>query len=67
MNDDLHPGLEGIAVATTRLSHIDGESGELVVAGYPVAELTSNATYEERVYLLLHDRLPTSDELSELP
>lgn len=65
MNDDLHPGLEGIAVAATRLSHIDGESGELVTAGFPVAELASNATYEQSVYLLLHDRLPTSDELDE--
>lgn len=62
MNDtDLHPGLEDIAVAETRLSAIDGEHGALVIGGYPLAELAPNATYEESVYLLLHDRLPGAE------
>jgi citrate synthase len=62
-DDELNRGLEGVTVAETRLSHIDGEAGELVVAGFPLAELAANATYEESVYCLLHDRLPTADEL----
>lgn len=61
--DTLNRGLEGIPVAETRLSSIDGETGELLIAGYPVDELAANATYEESVYLLLHDRLPTASEL----
>jgi len=65
MTDEIARGLEGIAVAETRLSRIDGENGDLVIGGFPVAELASNATYEESVYLLLHDRLPTADELAE--
>ncbi|WP_254762283.1 citrate synthase [Natrinema marinum] len=64
MNESIHPGLEGITVAETRLSHIDGENGELVVCGFPIADLATNATYEESVFLLLHDRLPTADELA---
>jgi citrate synthase len=60
---DFNPGLEGIAVAETRLSRIDGEAGELQIAGYPVEDLATNATYEEALYLLLHDRLPTAEEL----
>jgi len=60
---ELHRGLEGIAVAETRLSTIDGEAGELIIGGYPVEELARNATYEESVYLLLNDRLPTTSEL----
>ena len=63
MGEDLNQGLEGITVAETRLSDIDGESGELVIGGYPVNELATNATYEESVYLLFHGRLPTADEL----
>jgi citrate synthase len=63
MGEDLNQGLEGITVAETRLSDIDGESGELVIGGYPVDELATNATYEESVYLLFHGRLPTADEL----
>ncbi|MFB6278940.1 MAG: citrate synthase [Salinibacter sp.] len=59
---DLNPGLEGVAVAETRLSAIDGEQGELVIGGFPLEELAPNATYEESVHLLLHDRLPTADE-----
>ena len=62
-NSDLHPGLEGVGVAETRLSAIDGEHGALVIGGYPLGELAPNATFEESVYLLLNDRLPGSDEL----
>nr|MDP9481283.1 citrate synthase/methylcitrate synthase [Actinomycetota bacterium] len=32
-------GLEGVVAAETRLSRVDGEEGELIVAGFPVEEL----------------------------
>ena len=63
MEDQISRGLEGVAVAETRLSYIDGDAGELVIGGFPVEELAPNATYEESVFLLLHDRLPDADEL----
>lgn len=63
--DDLNRGLEGITVAETRLSEIDGEAGELTIGGFPVDELAPNAAYEESVFLLLNDRLPTGAELAE--
>jgi citrate synthase len=59
----VNPGLEGVTVAETRLSDIDGENGTLVIAGYPVEELATKATYEETLFLLLEDRLPDRDEL----
>ncbi|MFC5973246.1 citrate synthase [Halomarina salina] len=59
------PGLEHVLAAETRLSTIDGEAGELVIGGFPLAELASNATYEEALYLLWNDRLPTSEELDD--
>ena len=59
----VHHGLEDIVVAETRLSHIDGEAGELIIGGFPLSELAGNATFEETVYLLRHDRLPTAGEL----
>ncbi|MFC6976218.1 citrate/2-methylcitrate synthase [Halomicroarcula sp. GCM10025709] len=55
------PGLESITVAETELSDVDGEAGELVVRGYPIAELAANATYEESVALLLDGDLPPAD------
>ncbi len=60
------PGLEGVVAAQTRLSHVDGQAGELIIAGFPVEELASKATFEETVYLLWNDALPKSDELAAL-
>jgi len=56
-------GLEGIVAATTRLSHVDGERGELIVAGFPIAELAAHATFEETTWLLWNDELPTARQL----
>jgi len=50
--------------ATTRLSHVDGEAGELIIAGFPVGELAAHATFEETTWLLWHGELPTPAELA---
>ena len=59
-------GLEGVVAAETRLSHVDGEAGELIVGGFPVETLARRATFEEVIYLLWHDDLPDAGELAEL-
>ncbi|WP_227376990.1 citrate synthase/methylcitrate synthase [Haladaptatus halobius] len=59
-------GLENVVAGETRLSSIDGEAGELVIGGFPLAELAASATFEETVFLLWNDRLPTADELDDL-
>ncbi len=59
----LHPGLEGITLATTRMSRVDGEKGSLVIGGYPVEEIAPNATFEQVVYLLWTGRLPNGSGL----
>jgi citrate synthase len=59
----VNSGLEGVTVAQTRLSDIDGENGTLAIAGFPVEELATSATYEETLFLLLEDRLPGRGEL----
>ena len=56
-------GLEGVVAAATRLSHVDGERGELVIAGFPVAELAQHATFEETTWLLWHGELPSERQL----
>ena len=48
----MNQGLEGVVVAETSLSMVDGERGELIIGGYPVEELAPNATFEETVSLL---------------
>ena len=57
-------GLEGVVAARTRLSHVDGERGELIIAGYALAEFAANATFEEATWLLWHGRRPSTLELA---
>jgi citrate synthase len=39
-------GLDGIAAAETALSHVDGEQGELIIAGERVADLAATSSFE---------------------
>jgi len=57
-------GLENVVVGSTRLSRVDGEAGSLVIGGFPVEELAPRARFEELLFLLWRDRLPTRDELA---
>jgi len=57
-------GLEGVVAAETKLSHVDGERGELIIAGYRVDDLAPNATFEETVWLLWNGDLPDEQELA---
>ena len=57
-------GLEGVVAATTRLSEVDGERGELVIAGFPVGELADRASFEEVTWLLWHGDLPDAGQLA---
>jgi citrate synthase len=55
-------GLEGVVAASTRLSHVDGQAGKLILSGYAIEDLAPHASFEEVAYLLLHSRLPDSSE-----
>lgn len=61
--DVVHEGLEGIVATETHLSDVNGEAGELTIAGYPLQELAPRATFEETVFLLWNGRLPDVREL----
>src|SRR5918994_7194360 len=58
-------GLEDVVAAETRLSGVDGEAGELILAGFPVEELAGRASFEETVYLLWYDVLPDAGQLAD--
>jgi len=57
-------GLEGVIAAETRIGYVDGINGKLYYAGYDIDDLAAKAGYEEVVYLLWNDRLPTRKELN---
>lgn len=59
-------GLDGVVAAQTRLSHVDGQAGELIIAGYPLKELAGHISFEEAAHLLWVGALPTADELASL-
>ncbi|WP_313691997.1 citrate synthase [Halorarum halobium] len=65
MSDELKRGLEGVLVAESGLSFIDGGEGKLVYRGYAIEDLAEHASFEETLYLLWHGELPTADELAE--
>ncbi|ELY94544.1 citrate synthase [Natrialba taiwanensis] len=64
MADDLKKGLEGVLVAESDLSSIDGDAGQLIYRGYTIEDLARGASYEEVLYLLWHGHLPNADELA---
>jgi citrate synthase len=64
MADELKRGLEGVLVAESALSSIDGDVGRLIYRGYDIEELAQGASYEEVLYLFWEGELPTEAELS---
>jgi citrate synthase len=59
-------GLDGVVAAQTRLSHVDGQAGELVIGGYELKELAGKVSFEAAAHLLWRGALPTKDELATL-
>jgi len=59
----LNTGLRGFSVATTRISHVDKAAEKLIYRGFLAKDLANTSTFEEVVFLLLYERLPTKNEL----
>ncbi len=59
----LNTGLRGFTVATTRISHVDKAAEKLIYRGYLAKDLADSSSFEEVVFLLLYERLPSNDEL----
>src|SRR4026208_1401371 len=55
-----------VAAATSSISDVNGERGELIYQGYNIHDLAQHASFEEVVFLLWNKRLPNRTELSEL-
>ncbi|MFT4945731.1 MAG: citrate synthase, partial [Halovenus sp.] len=62
MDGELAKGLEGVVVAQSELSDIDGTAGTLLYRGYDIEDLATGASYEEVLYLLWTGALPTEEE-----
>jgi len=60
---DVARGLEGVVVAPTSISKVDGEKGALIYQGIDIHDLAAHSTFEEVVYLLWNGKLPHRAEL----
>lgn len=60
----LDRGLEGVVACSTGISSI--QDATLSYRGYTIEDLAAKSTFEEVVFLLWNDRLPTTDELTAL-
>jgi citrate synthase len=59
-------GLDGVVAAQTRLSHVDGQNGVLIIGGYELKELAGKVTFEQAAHLLWTGHLPAAGEAQAL-
>ncbi|MBI3653654.1 MAG: citrate synthase [Acidobacteria bacterium] len=59
-------GLEGAVAASSSISYIDGNIGKLIYSGYNIHDLAQHSTFEEVIYLLWNNQLPSPYELDNL-
>ena len=64
--DSARDGLEGVVVAETRLSEVDGLKGRLIIAGHDVEELAGRIPFEAACWLLAHGKLPSKAQIDEV-
>ncbi len=60
-------GLEGIVVAETRLSDVDGEAGHLTIAGYDVEAVAGQRSFEELCRMLWIEAGIDAANVQDLP
>ena len=65
-NSEIVPGLEGIPIAESSISLVEGEIGKLSYQGYSIEDLTENCSFEEIIALLYDGELPNQSRLDEI-
>ncbi len=58
-------GLDDIYVKESSICLVDGIEGRLLYRGWDIRDLAQHSSFEETIYILIHGRLPTKDELAE--
>ncbi|MBV9671265.1 MAG: citrate synthase [Verrucomicrobia bacterium] len=63
---NISKGLEGVVANETKLGDVRGQEGQLIYCGYDINELAGKTCFEEIIYLLWNNRLPTYSEVNNL-
>lgn len=58
------PGFGSTAACASKITHVDGERGELLYRGVPVEQLAESSDFVDVAHLLLHGTLPSAAERS---
>jgi len=56
------PGFTSTGSCQSSITYIDGDKGELLYRGYPIAQLAQHSDYVEVCYILIYGDLPTKDQ-----
>jgi len=59
------PGFTSTAATDSSITYIDGDKGELMYRGYPIAQLAEKSNYLEVCYLLLYGELPNKTQMAD--
>ncbi len=59
------PGYVNTGSCQSAITFIDGDKGILRYRGIPIEQLAEKSTFIETAYLLIHEKLPTQNELNE--
>ena len=62
---EIERGLEGVVIAKSAITFIDGERGILRYRGIDINELAANSNFEEVTYLLWNGTLPNKAQFSD--
>ncbi|HEV2120170.1 MAG TPA: citrate/2-methylcitrate synthase [Candidatus Bathyarchaeia archaeon] len=62
---EIERGLEGVVIAKSAITFIDGQQGILRYRGIDINELAAKSNFEEVTCLLWNGKLPSKDQLSE--
>jgi len=62
---EIEKGLEGVVIAKSAITFIDGQQGILRYRGIDINELAAKSNFEEATYLLWNGKLPTKAQFSE--
>lgn len=61
----LNTGLDGVIVAQTRISQVNGKIGQLIYYGHNIEDIVAQCNFESASYLVLHGELPTDEALQK--
>jgi citrate synthase len=62
---EIQTGLEGVVIASSKMSKVIGDVGRLIYAGHEIHDLAEHASFEEVAYMLWYCCLPTRQQLDD--